>query len=207
MYLKYAVVFLILGVGVGFYFTISEIVALKEEVLTLGDAVLGSKDNPLSTIVSEGKKQAVAPISQTTSTEPKLDGSVNIPTAIIFTILSDQVLQPQANISVTIENAYKKDGDFVLNLRAFTNEAQSYSAIDFKDVFKLINFEKGNEKPYQINGKFSSMPPKSVVNGSVFIKPKPSDDVLILQIETKDGNFKHYEFDFKKKTYKEKEIG
>lgn len=210
MYIKYVTTILALTVGAGFYFTISEVVALKEEIQVLEDALQLKEDGiQVPSVVSEGRKQLIVPQPETTSTPSVKNGgaSLNIPTAIIFNVLSDAALQPQSNVSVIIESVQKKGTDFILNVKTLTNEAQAYSTLNFKDIFQLVSFDKENEKPYRISGGFGSMPPKSTISGSVFIKADEKKNTLILQIETTGGALKHYEFNFDKKTYRETEIG
>lgn len=206
-----AMILLLVVLGGGFYLTLSNLSSLRDEVRNLEIALHLSREKgtPINSIISEGQKNAVV-IAPSTSTQvvSNQQEQVIIPTAIIFNTKSSPLLQPQANIPMIIESVAKAgDGQVVINIKAFTSEAESYSAIEPRDLFEMIDLVEVNQKALQVNGGFQSMPPKSVVTGSVLFKIKPEQKVMILQISTGDGGFRHYEFNFEKKSYKETEIG
>lgn len=138
---------------------------------------------------------------------PPEEDDTAINAAILFTVTSSPSLQPQTKITVMIEKAAKaKDGTIKINFKAFTNEANSYSAFEPRDFFEIINLTGENFKPLQVNGKFDSIPPQSSVSGDAVFKIAPDQNILILQTGSGD-DLKFYEFNFLRKTYKETTIG
>ena len=138
---------------------------------------------------------------------PPNNQDIVIPTAIIFETQSSPLLQPQTKITITVENMTKtSDGTLTLNIKAFSNEANSYSALEPRDLFELINLEGENQRPLQVSGQFNSIPPKNSAAGSLIFKIAPSLDRIILQVGSGES-LKFYEFNFTRKTYKETVIG
>lgn len=139
--------------------------------------------------------------------EAPVNNDVIIPTGIIFAASSSPTLQPQVPITVTIDNITRKsNGTIVLSVKAFTDQATSYSAIDIGGLLQLVSLDADNQKPNDIKGAFNSMPPKSAVAGSIIFQGNPNKDSIILQIGEND-NLKFYEVDFMRGTYKETTIG
>lgn len=210
MSLKY----ILAGVGLvffgAFYLLLSNIADLKNQVNNLETAIhlLEIKDAPLTPAVKDDGQQSVSPAPQATSTKITASDSVVIPTAIIFNVLSDPSLQPQVKIPVAVESVSKSaEGDVTVSFKVFTNETDSYSAVEPRDFFEIVNLAENNERPVQVNGNFKSMPPRSIATGSAIFKIKPDKKTLILQIRMDDGNVRNYEFDFTKKSYKEAILG
>lgn len=200
------IIFILFALG-GFYVTLSAIGNLRNDLKNLELAFeLSQREN---TVVSEAAPTAEeTEESQTSKTEPQ-EGLTVIPTAIIFEALSSPLLQPQTNVTITIESISKADDGLVsINLKAFTNEATSYSALQPQNLFELIDLSTGGAsmKPVGTEGSFGSIPPKSAVSGSVLFKIDPSLSSIILQVNY-NNTIKYYELNFKRRTYKETVLG
>ena len=196
-------VIFILLVLVGFYLILSEINNLRNDVRNIEFALeISKKENDI--------------IGEATSTETNEDAlsqkeerALVIPTAIIFETLSSPLLSPQTKITVTIEGVSKsEDGTVRINIKAFTNEATAYSALEPRDLFELLDLDAGGvtQKPFNIEGSFNSIPPKSSVSGNIMFKIEPTKNSIILQISY-NGTIKYYELNFSKRTYKETVLG
>ena len=211
LYKALIVIFLSAFLVGGFFLTLNSINSLRSDVQELGTAIELLSKNPAldKAVVSENsksdknsEKNPVVP----TSTEATA-GEAVIPTAITFTVQSSPILQPQARVSIIIESVSKNaDGKVAVAVKIFTNEAASYSALNIRDLFELVDFSTANQKSAEILGKFDSLPPKSVVKGVVNFKIEPQQSIIILQVNA-DNDLKHYEFDFLKKSYKETVLG
>lgn len=212
MNMKDLTLFVILAVLLGgFYLILNNVSQLSDDVRSMEIAMhfFGQNNGGVDSIISEGQKKSVVLTSSTsTSVGLATDDIITIPTAIIFQIVSSPLLQPQTNIPIIAESVSKKrDGQISVNVKAFTSEAEAYSAIELRDLFELIDLQGENQKPLQVTGGFSSIPPKSVVNGGIIFKIKPEQKTMILQIDMGGDRVKYYEFNFEKKTYKETVIG
>lgn len=199
------VIFVLVAI-VGFYVAFDKIATLSTTIsnlqLTQQIKNQGTASTPIPT---------PAPTTQTTSTNQSAvaqpDLVAKISTAIIFETNSSSALLPQASTTLTIENISKmSDGSIVADIKAFTSNATSYTAIDPKEIFFVVNTDGNSETATQVNGRFQSMPPKSSVSGQVIFKPSTARDSYIIQVGTGDDT-KFYEFDFVKKSYKETVIG
>lgn len=148
------------------------------------------------------------PASQPTSTTSSpVSAGISIPSAILFTVSSSPLLAPQAQLTATIESAQlSTDGTLTFSLKVFTDKAGSYSALDIKTLFELVELTGDNQKSTSVSGAFTSMPPKSSVSGSVEFSIPPAKETVILQINT-GGDMKFYEFNFRSKTYRETILG
>ena len=199
-------VMLVLVVIAGFYFTLSELDEFGDELEDFRLVVMGdiAPDNVLP-LLSEDVVVVNGSFSDSNVTGG--DGLSSIPTAIVFNVLSDPRLQPQANISIVIESVSRDDkGIVIVNIKAFTNEASSYSSLVLSNLFELVDLTSSNKRPVDVVGKFDSLPARSVIEGSVLFNSSPSDRFIILQINTGD-DIKHYEFDFVKGSYREAVLG
>ncbi len=188
-------------VFVGFYFMASEVGKLRNDVRNLEFALELSKEGGEIIGPEEAGGETVP-----TETEGKL--SV-IQTAIIFDTVSSPLLEPQTKITVTVESVSKaEDGEVSVNIRAFTSEAETYSALQPQNFFELIDLKADGKvmKPLETQGAFSSIPPKSAVAGKVLFKIDPAKNSIILQINYENA-VKHYELNFVNKTYKEAVLG
>ncbi|MCP6720367.1 MAG: hypothetical protein KJI72_03580 [Patescibacteria group bacterium] len=204
-------VIFILLVLAGFYLTLSEIDSLRNDLTNLelalelsneGNDVIGPKGAPFGGEATSTKTNEDA-LSQK---EEKL---IIIPTAIIFETLSSPLLSPQTKITVTVESVSKaENGTVSINIKAFTNEATAYSALELRDLFELLDLDAGGitQKLVKVEGSFDSIPPKSAVSGSVMFKIEPAKNSIILQINY-DGIIKYYELNFSNRTYKETVLG
>ncbi len=141
------------------------------------------------------------------ATSSPVSAGTSIPSAILFTVSSSPLLAPQAQLTATIESAnLSADGTLTFSLKVFTEKAGSYSALDIKTLFELVELQGENQKPTSVSGAFTSMPPKSSVSGSIEFHIPPTKESVILQINA-GGDLKFYEFNFKSKTYREAVIG
>ncbi|OGG38989.1 hypothetical protein A2116_01860 [Candidatus Jorgensenbacteria bacterium GWA1_49_17] len=187
----------------GFYFVLGEVSKLRNDVKNLELALEISN--------KEGEVIGEATSSEPTGESPELSekkASV-IPTAIIFDTISSPLLEPQTKITVTVESISKtEDGSVNVNIRAFTSEAETYSALQPQNFFELIDLEADGKvmKPLESEGAFSSIPPKSAAAGKVIFKIEPGKNSIILQINY-ENTIKYYELNFTNKTYKEAVLG
>lgn len=199
----------------GFLLVFDTIGGLRSDIKDLQMAV---ELNPQRT-VSPGSGQPAAsssamgaPSSSIPTPQPEPapgnPAATSIPTAIIFQTMSSPTLLPQTSITLAVQSVSRApDGTLTVSFKAYTNLATSYSAIDPSTLFQVIPTNTGtNQAPNGVNGSFSSMPPKSVVSGSVTFTTDPSKNSVILQMGTAD-TATFYTFDFAGKTYKETPIG
>lgn len=200
-----ALVLVAIGTMAGFYFVFDKISTLSTSVNNMA-------------LTLELSKNVQAPVqsaptsttqSTTTASTPQISTptGITIPTAILFDERSGAALLPQATTTIVVEGVTKNnDGSVEVNIKAFTSNASSYTAIDPKEFFAIINLDGNNIAPSDTQGLFQSMPPKSSVTGRVTFTPAANRNTLILQVGTGD-TMKFYEFDFTKKSYKETIIG
>lgn len=189
----------------GFYFTLDKISDLKTSLANLELQIQLAALNR----IESNSTSTPDPLNSSAGIKlPPENPEIIIPTAIIFDIQSNPLLQPQTKITITVENATKNAAGLVkINFKAFASEADSYSAIEPRDSFELINLDlTQNQKPVQVTGQFNSIPPKSFAAGAVHFQIPPQQEKVIIQIGP-SGNLKFYEFNFSKRTYKETVIG
>lgn len=187
----------------GFYFVLGEVGGLRNDV----------KNLELALELSKKSEEVIGPEkapggNEAASTEPGGKLSV-IQTAIIFDTPSSPLLEPQTKITVTVESVSKnEDGEIGVNIRAFTSEAETYSALQPQNFFELIDLEADGKtmKPLETQGAFSSIPPKSAVAGKILFKIDPAKNSIILQLNY-ENTIKYYELNFANKTYKEAVLG
>ncbi len=199
--------FLVLG---GFYFVFDKLSGLSAAV----------KNVELNyQLASKGNASAIPAPSATSTTDNGQNNPVNqipeapgtsdivVKTGIIFSVSSSPALKPQSPITITIDNVTKKsDGTILVTLKAFTSQAGSYSAVDPASFLKYVSLDSENQSPTNVSPVFNSMPPKSVVTGSVIFRVDPGKSAIILQTGQGDNpNF--YEINFGTGTYKETTIG
>lgn len=189
---------LIIVMIVGFYLVLSNIQETKKDINKISSNI--------EETVSDG---TVTPGKQATSTDESQNSNLDtttIPTAIIFEAQSSPLLEPQTDLTVTIEKVTKSEnGQVMLDIKVYTNNAESYSALQPSNLFELVNLSEGNQKPLRIKGSFDSIPPQSAVTGQVTFKVEGSDEV-ILQIQSKEG-LKNYRFNFENQNYEEAILG
>ncbi len=209
------VVFILITI-VGFYVAFDKIASLTTSLSNLElTQELKNKSGDTSSI-SQGLNvlsanpigvQQSATSTNTASQQSQSDLVAKISTAIIFDTNSSSALLPQASTTITIDNVSKmKDGTIRVEIKAFTNNASSYTAIDPNGLFLILDTDGNGEPASQINGEFKSMPPKSSVSGQIIFKPSSDRNSYIIQMGIGDDT-KFYEFDFVKKSYKETIIG
>lgn len=195
---------------VGFYMAFDKIATLSTTVsnLELAQQIKDKSTGPSQSGTDTTVSTPVATSSEVKQPAPtQSDIVAKIPAAIIFNTLSDAALQPQATTTITVESVSKKsDGTIQVNIKVYTPNASSYTAIDPRGIFWLVNLNGDNVMVSQVNGQFQSMPPQSSTAGQLILKPSTDSDNIILQIGNGDMA-KFYQFDFTKLTYKETIIG
>jgi len=197
------VVFALLTLA-GFFMLFNKTTELQSDIKDLELQIRLAEKTEVS--VTPPPTPTYVPPSTPTTSVPVSTG-ISIPSAILFTVSSSPLLAPQAELTATIESAtLSTDGTLTFALKVFTEKAGSYSALDIKTFFELVEFTGDNQKPTSVSGAFSSMPPKSSVLGSVEFHVPPTKETVILQINI-GGDMKFYEFNFRSKTYRETVIG
>ncbi len=195
---------------VGFYMAFDKIATLSTTVsnLELAEQIKDKSSAPSQNGAGTAVNIPVATSSDTREPAPtQSDVVAKIPAAIIFNTLSDAALQPQATTTITVESVSKKsDGTIQVNIKAYTPNASSYTAIDPRGIFWLVNLNGDNIMVSHVSGQFQSMPPQSSTAGQLILKPDTDSNSIILQIGNGDMA-KFYQFDFTKLTYKETVIG
>lgn len=198
---------LIVSLVGGFYLTIGEISSLKQSVNNL------EMNLELGDTGSESGQPTVTPGEKATSTEgdeltPVKKGDAVVPTAILFYAESSPLLSPQTDIAVAVQRVVKEkeSGVIRLYLKAYTNNAESYSALDPGNLFEIVDPTGQNQKPLQVNGRFDSIPPQSFVTGEVIFKVSPDKNSVIIKISSKEGDT-YYKFNFEEKSYEETALG
>lgn len=195
---NFFVVVFAIAVLAGFYFVLNKINVLENELANLRFPS-GENMAPEDAETATGTENVIA---------NETPNSAVIPAAIIFDVLSSPVLSPQTKITVTVEKFSRApDGTLSVQLKAFTNEATAYSALEPRDLFEIVDLQSGqNQRAVKTGGNFGSIPPKSSVSGELTFKTDPAKTKIILQINASAG-LKFYEIDFTRRTYKETAIG
>jgi len=203
----------------GFFFVFDSIGSLRNDVKDMQVSLLYAPQDTVSPNTNGSSNASSSPNGQSggmpvpepapTST-PNTDNTAAqnaISTAIILQTKSSPALLPQTDVTITIQNvARSADGTVAVNFKAYTSNANGYSAITPSTLFQLISMDGTAETANTVNGSFSSMPPKSVITGNVTFSSDPSKSSIILQVGATDvAHF--YTFDFINKTYKETPIG
>lgn len=194
----------------GFYFIFDKIGNLRTD---LKNSELSSQILEKRVSDFETANQNPAGNNQETPSNPPpanttiKNGVIIINTAILFETQSNPILQPQTKITILVEKISKAaDGTINVVFKAFTNDASTYSAIEPRDFFEIVNLNGENLRPFEVKGQFASIPPKSATAGEIVFKTEAAQNTLILQIGGGE-NIKFYEFNFSKKTYKETVLG
>lgn len=191
----------------------------KINLLSNQVSVLNLSNGNESTAVNDGEKITSTPaatppkenpVPKNELASPAGGSAVEIPASIIFPAVSSPLLLPQSNLTITIEKFVKSPADdtITLNLKIFTNETFSYSALEISGLFALVDLEKGEmQKPARATGSFNSLPPQSATPGQIiFNLDETSKNIFILKIGA-DENAKFYELDFNKRMYRETSVG
>lgn len=136
------IIFVLISI-VGFYVAFDKIATLSTTVsnLELADQIKSkSEETPATPIPAPATTN-----QQTQTNQPAGDATdviAKISTAIIFDVNSSSSLLPQASTTITIDNVSKlKDGTLTADIKAFTSNASSYTAIDPKSLFWIINVD------------------------------------------------------------------
>ncbi len=172
--------------------------SLKVDLLQSSSPIVSDRSPTPTSSPSNNREPEVPPATTT--------GAV-IPTSIIFKTPSSPLLAPQTNITIAVDHLTKKDnGTIEIAIKAFTSEAQSYSALDATNLFALVLFESDNQPPKEVKGSLNSIPPQSSVTASLLFAGDPTKKTAIFQFgEGENAHF--YEFNFTTLTYKETIIG
>lgn len=200
--------FLVLG---GFFVILNQISELSTEVKNneLNLQLISGKGTATSTPNQEAAStQNQTGAAQTPANAPPTPlNEITVPTGIIFIASSSASLQPQTPVTITIESVAKRsDGLITVALKAFTNQATSYSAIDPTSFLQYVSLDSDNQRPTNASPIFASMPPKSVTSGTVNFQIDAGKNTIILQVGQGDDP-KYYEINFANGTYKETIIG
>ncbi len=191
---------LTVAVLAGFYVIFRQLNVIQQVVLNVPGNV-----QPSATSTATSTPGNQTPSSTPTSTPS--GGAVSIPTGIIFTVLSSPVLQPQANVTITITSvAQAADGTVTVSLKAYTNQATSYSALNPSDFLQIVNLSGNNETVVSTTGNWSSMPPQGVTTGTAVFKTAPNTNPIILQVGA-PSSADYYQFDFTTQSYKQTVLG
>jgi hypothetical protein len=198
-------VVLTIAVLVGFYVIFRQLNVIQQVVLNTP----ANNSQPVVTPAATSSGNQV-PSSTPTNTPPagkNIAGVVSIPTGIIFTVSSSPVLQPQTNVTVTITSVTQAaDGTVTVNLKAYTNQTTSYSALNPADFLQIVNLSGDNETIVSTTGNWNSMPPQGVTTGTAVFKVSPNTNTLILQIGD-PTSAEYYQFDFANQNYKQTVLG
>lgn len=192
----------------GFFLTFDSLGDMRNEVRDIRTSVelLSRAEEAPEPVYPSGEEPAGD--SENGSQEPSnpVQG-ISIPTAILFDTTSSPALQPQVRLSVGIENVVKTpDGTVVVNFRIYTSKASGYTALNISDIFQVIFLDGEDMRPSSVTGSFQSIPPKSMVLGSVEFSLSPDADSVILQAGPLESA-RFYTFDFSRETYKETPLG
>jgi len=206
--IKFVLIVLIIGVIGGFSLIFDKISNLTQETedLKMNMRII-SEDAQFTQLTIPLDKEGEATSTEEEATPIKKDDIV-IPTAILFKTRSSPLLSPQTDINVAIQRLVKEKetGIVRIYLRIYTNEAESYSALEPGNLFEIVDPGGQNQKPLNVKGRFDSIPPQSSVTGEIIFKILPDKESVIIQIESKDGA-NYYEFNFKNKSYKKAVLG
>jgi hypothetical protein len=194
---------LTVAVLAGFYVIFRQLNVIQQVVLNVPGNV-----QPAATSTATSTPGNQTPSSTPISTPPEgAAGAVSIPTGIIFTVLSSPVLQPQANVTVTITSvAQASDGTVTVSLKAYTNQATSYSALNPSDFLQIVNLSGNNDTVVSTTGNWNSMPPQGVTTGTAVFKAAPNANPVILQVGA-PSSADYYQFDFTTQSYKQTVLG
>ncbi len=196
-----------IAVLVAFYVAFDEISALDSHVKNVElNLELALK----SDVATSTSSSTTPPASTGTTNNPPVveqGGNITIPTGIVLNATSSPLLQPQAMITLIVQDVAKQtDGKVFVHLKASTEKAQSYSAIDPKEFFQLVSLSSDNQQALAVDGTWNSMPPQGTVQGTIMFQIEPAQTFLILQTG-KGEAVKFYQFDFQTKSYKEVVLG
>lgn len=200
------VVFALLTLA-GFYLLLDKTANLQGQIKDLELTIKLAEKNPAREVPSVPAPAPTSTPQSAPTTGSPASGDIVIPSAILFTASSSPLLAPQAELTATVESAVlSPDGTLTFSLKVFTEKAGSYSALEVKPLFELVELTGDNQLPTAVSGSFTSMPPKSSVSGSVEFHIPPNKESVILQINA-GGDMQFYEFNFKSKTYRETVLG
>jgi len=201
------VVLFVLG---GFYFLFDKVNSLDTRVANLElqtQLAAARLPQPAATSTpSTSSGQAPTPAPAATSTTPT-PPPLAIPTAILLDTNSSPSAPPQVNLTISVDSVTRaQDGTLAVNVKVYTGNATTTSAVNLAPLFQLIDLNGGNTAPTQTVGMFGAMPPKSATSGSVLFQTDPTKTDFILQVGTPDSAH-YYDFNFSTQTYKETVIG
>jgi len=161
-------------------------------------------------IIKNNLPSTIPPNNQVSNNNIITEGKemLTIDTNISFTTLSSITFNPQSPLEIFVEKINQSEnGIITLEVKVSTEKAETYSSLDLKNYFALVDVENNEFKlPTKIKGFFNSMPPKNLIEGEIIFQNFIKKDKIIIQIGPGDDP-KFYEFDFDNKNYKEIQIG
>ncbi|MEW6617084.1 MAG: hypothetical protein AB1333_01545 [Patescibacteria group bacterium] len=195
----------------GFFFVFDSIGTLRADVRNVEMALELANKERQATPVEQPIKKEVPEIKNTTSSEEQAPETVTsvatVPTAILMDVQSSPTLLPQTNLSLSVESISKNSNNTLsINFKIYTNKATGNSSIDPSKIFSIVALDGNNIESFKTNGQFSSIPPKSMISGSILFRISQAQNTVILQIGYGE-NIKFYEVNFSEKSYKETVIG
>ncbi|MGC9046819.1 MAG: hypothetical protein ACP5IC_01745 [Minisyncoccia bacterium] len=203
----YSIIFIIvILILLGFYFLFDKINKLNNELSLLKNITPTTSSMPTITSNSSTTNTTNNSTSSTNNQTTTSSQQILIPTAIVFNATSSPDLQPQTQLMITIDNVIKNQDKLIVNFKIFSNQTQTYSAINPKQIIQIFNSSGDNTTADIVNGDFSSIPPQSSVKGSLMFSIDSTIQKIILQFGNND-NLEFYEFDFQQQTYKSVQVG
>ncbi len=184
----------------GFYLIFNQLNSIQQVVLNSP----GSGQNQSQTIATS---TPISTPSNQTPTSSAPTGGVSIPANILFTIESSPALQPQTNVTVTVNSVTESpDGTITVNLKAFTSQASSYSSLNPADFLQIVDLSGNNETVLSTTGNWNSMPPQGGTTGTATFKVDPGATSIILQVGA-PSTANYYKFDFSTQSYQQTVLG
>ncbi len=185
---------------VGFYVLFNQLSALQQ-------VVLNSSPAATSTPVSGSAPTSTATSTGPTPTQPPQTGGVSVPANILFTVQSSPVLQPQTNVTITIQSVTEApDGTVTVSMKAYTPNASSYSAVNPADFLQIVDLSGNNETVVSTTGNWNSLPPQGGMTGTAVFKVDPSATSVIIQVGA-PSSANYYKFDFTTQSYQQTVLG
>lgn len=209
IYLTIGLIFVF--VVVGFFFTFDSIGTLRTDVRNVEMALELANKERQATPVEQPIKRVDQESKNTTSSEEQatevFTNIATVPTAILMDVQSSPILLPQTNLTLSVESINKNSNNTIsINFKIYTSKATGNSSIDPAKIFSIVALDSDNIESFKTNGQFSSIPPKSVISGSVLFRISQAQNTIILQVGYGE-NTKFYEVNFSEKSYKETFIG
>jgi len=195
----------------GFFFVFDSIGTLRTDVRNVEMALeLANKERQATPVEQPIKKVDQEPKNATSSDEQAAEvvtSIATVPTAILMDVQSSPTSLPQTNLTLSVESINKNSNNTLsVNFKIYTSKATGNSSIDPSKIFSIVALDSDNIESFKTNGQFTSIPPKSVVSGSLLFRISQAQNTVILQVGYGE-NIKFYEVNFSEKSYKETVIG